>query len=179
MIVPTLKFMAFLPGSFFMLATGLTIAQKVPFSYYRGNEREGSDCPFRGSLKIRLIMATKAKTATKSDTFAIIETGGKQYMAAVGATLKVEKIKGPLGKEGFAVMKVGDKVVFDKVLLTDNGSDTVVGAPYVKGVTVEAEIKKIARSKKVVVIKYKAKSNHFQKKGHKQPYFEVAITKVA
>lgn len=104
--------------------------------------------------------------ATKE--FAIIQTGGKQYMVAEGDTVKIEKIKGD--------HKVGDKVVFEDILLVDNGSDTTIGMPFISGAKVQGEIKKIARAKKVVVIKYKAKSNYFKKRGHRQPFFEVKIT---
>jgi large subunit ribosomal protein L21 len=103
--------------------------------------------------------------------FAIIETGGKQYMVSLGDTVKIEKISGDF--------KTGDVVVFDRVLMVDNGSDTTIGEPYIKGAKVSAEIKKIDRQKKVVVIKYKAKSNYFKKRGHRQPFFEVKITKLA
>ena len=99
--------------------------------------------------------------------FAIIETGGKQYMVSEGEKVKIEKIKGDF--------KAGDSVVFDNVLLVDNGQDTTIGMPYIKGAQVTGEITKIARAPKVVVIKYKAKSNYFKKRGHKQPYFEVKI----
>ena len=102
--------------------------------------------------------------------FAIIETGGKQYLVSEGDTLRIEKITGEF--------KPGDSLVFDKVLLTDNGSTTNIGEPYLKGATVSAEIKKIDRAKKVVVIKYKAKSRYFKKRGHRQPYFDVKITKL-
>ncbi len=99
--------------------------------------------------------------------FAIIETGGKQYMVSEGDTVKIEKISGTFAE--------GDTVAFDKVILTDNGSDMVVGAPYITGAKVSAQIQKIAKAKKVVVIKYKAKSNYFKKRGHRQPFFEVKI----
>ena len=102
--------------------------------------------------------------------FAIIETGGKQYMVSEGDTLRIEKLPGE--------HKVGGSVSFP-VLLVDNGTDTTIGEPYIKGAKVSAEIKKIDRAKKVVVIKYKAKSNYFKKRGHRQPYFEVKITKLA
>lgn len=104
-------------------------------------------------------------------TFAIIETGGKQYLVSEGDILKVEKITGDY--------KAGDSVVFDKVLLTDDGSTTQIGEPYLKGAKVEAEVKSIGRAKKVVVIKYKAKSRYFKKRGHRQPFFEVKVTKLA
>ena len=107
--------------------------------------------------------------------FAIIETGGKQYMVSEGDTLKIEKISSKNGED----FKAGDSVTFDKVLLVDNGSDTTIGEPYIKGAKVSAEIKRIDRAKKVVVIKYKAKSNYFKKRGHRQPFFEVKITKLS
>jgi large subunit ribosomal protein L21 len=111
--------------------------------------------------------------------FAIIETGGKQYLVSEGDVLKVEKIKGPLTDKGYGTFNVGDAVTFENVLLVDNGSDTTIGEPYIKGAKVSAEIKKIDRAKKVTVIKYKAKSNYFKKRGHRQPFFEVKITKLA
>ncbi len=100
--------------------------------------------------------------------FAVIETGGKQYMVSAGQNVKIEKIKGDF--------KAGDTVVFDKVLLVDNGKDTTsIGEPYLKGASVTAEIVKIGRAPKVTVIKYKQKSNYFKKRGHKQPFFEVKV----
>ncbi|HVV15430.1 MAG TPA: 50S ribosomal protein L21 [Candidatus Paceibacterota bacterium] len=102
--------------------------------------------------------------------FAIIETGGKQYMVSEGDTVKIEKISGTFAE--------GDTVAFDKVLMLDNGADTTVGEPYIKGAKVSAQIQKIAKAKKVVVIKYKAKSNYFKKRGHRQPFFEVKISSI-
>ena len=109
--------------------------------------------------------------ATHTQEFAIIETGGKQYMVAAGDTVKIEKLPGEHA--------VGEKLVFDKVLLVDNGQDTTIGMPYITGAKVSGEVTKISRAKKVIVIKYKAKSNYFKKRGHRQPYFEVKITKLA
>jgi len=104
--------------------------------------------------------------------FAIIQTGGKQYLVEEGATVKIEKLSGD--------HKVGDAVSFGDVILSDNGKDaTTIGAPFIKGAKVEGTISKIGRLKKVTVIKYKAKSNYFKKRGHRQPFFEVKITKLA
>ena len=119
------------------------------------------------------------KMSKNTKEFAIIQTGGKQYMVTEGLTLKIEKIKGHLGKDGYAAFNVGDKVVFNDVLLVDNGSDTTIGMPFIDGAKVTAEIIKIARAPKVTVIKYKAKSNYFKKRGHRQPFFEVKILKLA
>ncbi|HXK35114.1 MAG TPA: 50S ribosomal protein L21 [Candidatus Paceibacterota bacterium] len=100
--------------------------------------------------------------------FAIIETGGKQYKAAVGSVLKVEKLPG--------TYKPGDKVSFGKVLLVAD-KDAKVGMPYL-GNQVEAEYLETGRAPKVTVIKYKAKSRYFKKRGHRQPYSKVKITAI-
>jgi large subunit ribosomal protein L21 len=99
--------------------------------------------------------------------FAVIQTGGKQYKVKVGDEIKIEKILGD--------HKEGDKVVFDKVLLVDNGSDTTIGTPYIEKAQVTGTITKVGRLAKVNVIKYKQKSKYFKKNGHKQPYFQVKI----
>ena len=99
--------------------------------------------------------------------FSVIETGGKQYLVKAGDTLRIEKI---LGEH-----KEGGKLVFDKVLLTDDGKATKVGSPYITGAKAEATLLKSDRAKKVVVVKYKAKSRYYKKRGHRQPYFQVKI----
>lgn len=99
--------------------------------------------------------------------FAVIQTGGKQYKVSAGDSLKIEKMEGDFKK--------GDKIVFDKVLLTDNGKDTVVGAPYISGAKVTASFESKSREKTVDVIHYKQKSRYFKKYGHRQPYFTVKI----
>jgi len=100
--------------------------------------------------------------------FAVIATGGKQYQVSVGEIVTIEKLKGD--------HKIGGKVVFDKVLLVDNGQDTTIGTPFIEGAKVEATIEKIDRLAKVIVIKYKAKSRYFKKNGHRQNIFKVKIT---
>ena len=102
--------------------------------------------------------------------FAVIATGGKQYKVSKGDTLKIEKLKGNF--------KVGDKVVFDKVMLVDNGKDTTVGTPYISAAKVEATLEEVGRAKKVEVIKYKPKSRYFKRNGHRQPYFKVKISAI-
>ena len=100
--------------------------------------------------------------------FAVIATGGKQYKVSKGDTLKVEKIKGDL--------KVGDKIVFDKVMLVEDGKETTIGTPYIEKAKVEAKLEEIGRNKTVEVIKYKQKSRYFKKYGHRQPWFKVRIS---
>jgi large subunit ribosomal protein L21 len=117
-------------------------------------------------------MATnKAKNTLGADTFAVIETGGKQYKVRVGDIVKIEKILGDHA--------VGGKIVFDRVLLVDTAGATNLGAPYIAGTTVQGEIKEIGREDKVNVVHYKQKSKYFKKYGHRQPYFKVAITTIA
>jgi large subunit ribosomal protein L21 len=100
--------------------------------------------------------------------FAVIETGGKQYKVAAGDKLKVEHLEAGDG-ETFS---------FDKVLLKSDGKKVEVGAPYVKGVKVEAKILGSGRDKKKIVFKYHSKTRYRKKKGHRQSYTEVEITKI-
>lgn len=102
--------------------------------------------------------------------FAVIKTGGKQYRVSVGDVIRIEKLSDE--------SQVGDKVVFDQVLLVDNGSDTTIGTPVITGATVSAEIVKIGRAEKVIVVKYLQKSRYFKKNGHRQPFVEVKITAI-
>ncbi len=99
---------------------------------------------------------------------AVIETGGKQYVVAKDSVLHIEKLAD--------AHTAGDKISFDKVLLTDDGKETTVGAPYVKGAKVSAELIEEGRDDKVTVIRYRQKSRYFKKKGHRQPYAKVKIT---
>lgn len=99
--------------------------------------------------------------------FAIIQTGGKQYSVSKGETITIEKLSGE--------HKEGDAVVFDKVLLHDNGSDTTIGTPYIPKASVKGTITKIGRAAKVLVVKYKQKSRYWKRNGHRQPFFQVRI----
>ena len=96
---------------------------------------------------------------------AIIETGGKQYYVSEGSQIYVEKLEGV----------EGDKVVFDKVLMCDG----VVGNPYLSSTKVEGKILKQGKQKKITVFKYKPNKRSTRvKKGHRQPYTKVEITKI-
>lgn len=100
--------------------------------------------------------------------FAIIETGGKQLLVKKGEKIQVEKLEGEAG----ATLK------FDKVLFTSDGKEFSLGKPYVSGAIVEGKILKQGRSKKIHVLKYKAKSKYRRKIGHRQHYTEVEIIKI-
>lgn len=110
------------------------------------------------------------KSSEKAGLFAVIATGGKQYLVSEGSRLKIEKLMGE--------HKEGDKLTFDSVLMKVNGSEVTLGNPTLKGASVSATLTKIARYKTVDVIKYKQKSRYFKKYGHRQPYFEVKIESI-
>lgn len=101
-------------------------------------------------------------------TFAVIETGGKQYLVSDDKSIVTEKLP----------IEAGGKVVFDKVVLMDDGSTTTLGAPYITGAKIEATVDTQGRGRKIVVIKYKAKSRYYKKRGHRQPFSKVTIKKV-
>ncbi|MEK7193083.1 MAG: 50S ribosomal protein L21 [Patescibacteria group bacterium] len=102
-------------------------------------------------------------------TFAVIETGGKQYQVSAGETISIEKLD----------VSEGEAVVFDHVLLIDDGVSTKTGEPYISGSTVKGTATKQGRGKKVMVVKYKAKVRYQKKNGHRQPFTEVKIESIA
>lgn len=114
----------------------------------------------------------KTVKADSDGSLAVIETGGKQYKVFVGDAIKIEKIKGKY--------KEGDSLTFDKVLLVDNGKDSIdIGTPYISGAKVFGTLLEIGRNRKITVIKYKQKSRYFKKNGHRQPYFKIQIDKIS
>src|SRR4030042_2502590 len=100
--------------------------------------------------------------------FAIIKTGGKQYKVSPGQKIKIEKIDAEENKG----------VVFDEVLLIDDGKKVEVGQPLVKGAKVEGKILKQDRADKITIFKYKSKKRYQVKRGHRQPFSLVEITKI-
>lgn len=101
---------------------------------------------------------------------AVIKTGGKQYLVAPGQKLKIEKLNVP----------EGGVVSFDEVLLILGDNEVAsIGTPTVKDAKVEARILKQARSKKVIVFKYRPKARHRKKQGHRQRFTEVEIQKIS
>jgi len=100
--------------------------------------------------------------------YAIIKTGGKQYMVNEGDVLTVEKLD----------VESGAKVVFDEVLAVGNNGELQVGSPVVSGAKVEATVVENGKSKKIIVFKYKPKKDYRKKQGHRQPYTKVRIEKI-
>ncbi|OGH82938.1 MAG: 50S ribosomal protein L21 [Candidatus Magasanikbacteria bacterium RIFOXYB1_FULL_40_15] len=99
--------------------------------------------------------------------YAVIETGGKQYLIKSGDTLKVEKLDAEAGKE----------FVFDKVLLLaeDDGTDVKIGMPYLDGVSISAEVMEQGRNKKIRVVKFKRKVRYRRVAGHRQHFTKVKV----
>ncbi len=102
---------------------------------------------------------------------AVIKTGGKQYVVTKGDTIFIEKLP--------ADVKAGDKVSFDEVLLVDDGKDTTIGTPTIKGASVSATVIEAGKAKKVEVVKYKAKSRYYKRRGHRQPFVSVKIDAIS
>lgn len=101
--------------------------------------------------------------------YAIIETGGKQYKVQEGDVIRVEKLGAP----------AESSYSFEKVLIVADGEDVKVGAPYVSGASVSAQILGDGRAKKVIIYKYKPKKGFHKKKGHRQPYTKLMIEKIS
>lgn len=99
---------------------------------------------------------------------AVIKTGGKQYLVSPGQKIKIEKIDA----------KEGEEVIFSDVLLVEKDKKLEIGNPIVKGVKVRGKVLKQGKSKKLIVFKYKSKTRYKVKKGHRQPFTEVEITKI-
>ena len=97
--------------------------------------------------------------------FAVIKTGGKQYIVSPGQRLKIEK----LAKEP------GDDVVFDEVLLVQKNNKIEIGTPFVSSTKVKAKILAQGKGKKITVIKFKPKVRYHKKQGHRQLYTEIKI----
>ena len=99
---------------------------------------------------------------------AVIKTGGKQYLVSPGDKIKIEKIK----------EKEGEEVVFSEVLLMEKSNKIDIGNPLVKDATVTGKVLSQSKAEKVTVFKYKSKTRRRTRKGHRQPFTEVEITKI-
>ena len=101
-------------------------------------------------------------------SFAIIETGGKQYKVSASNILKVEKLN---------IVK-GKKVEFKKVLLVNDDRNTEVGNPTVEGALVEGLVLDNIKDRKILVFKKRRRQNSRKKYGHRQHLSKIQITKI-
>ena len=100
--------------------------------------------------------------------YAIIRTGGKQFRAEPGQTIKVPSLSA----------EVGETVTFDDVLVTQTDDGVTVGAPAVKGAKVTGEVVEHGKGRKVIVFKWKRRKNYRRKQGHRQKYTAVRIDEI-
>lgn len=115
------------------------------------------------------ILYTLRTMATETTApFAVIATGGKQYVVREGDVLQVEL----LGDH-----KEGDKIEFDQVLMSDDGKSSKIGTPTTGG-KVTATYLGEKKGKKITIVRFKAKSNRDRRLGHRQHYAEIKIEKI-
>ena len=101
-------------------------------------------------------------------SFAVIQTGGKQYKVSASEILKIERLDSQVGKT----------VEFKNVLFLNDDKNTEIGNPNIKGAKVEATILKNTKNKTVLVFKKRRRKNSRKKYGHRQPISIIKITKI-
>ncbi len=99
---------------------------------------------------------------------AVIKTGGKQYLVKPGDKIEIEKVE----------KKEGEEIIFDQILLSEKNGKLEIGKPLVKGARVFGKILKQGKGDKEIIFRYKAKTRRRTKKGHRQFFTEVEITKI-
>jgi large subunit ribosomal protein L21 len=104
----------------------------------------------------------------RSDMYAVIKTGGKQYKVAAGENVKVEQIAADVGQE----------IVIDQVLAIGQGADLKVGAPWVSGASVKATVVSHGKHDKVRIFKMRRRKHYQKHGGHRQTYTELQISAV-
>lgn len=101
-------------------------------------------------------------------SYAIFSTGGKQFRAEPGVTIKVPLL----------AAEPGAKVVFDQVLLASDGKNIQTGKPMVGGVKVHAEVVRHGKGRKVKIYRFARRSGYRRHAGHRQQFTEVKIADV-
>ena len=101
--------------------------------------------------------------------FAVVEIAGQQYKVSKSDTIHVPKLES----------EVGQKVTFDKVLLVGDDKQTKIGAPYIAGTQVEAKVVNHLKDDKVIIFKKNRRKGYKVRRGHRQQYTTLEITKVA
>ena len=102
-------------------------------------------------------------------SFAIIQTGGKQYKVKASDILKVEKLKNE---------KPESKIEFNEVLAYGDDKNLEIGSPLLKGAKVEAEIIKNSKNRTILIFKKRRRQNSRRKNGHRQQYSLIKIKKI-
>ena len=102
-------------------------------------------------------------------SFAIIQTGGKQYKVKASEIIKIEQLEN---------LKTENKIEFNEVLAYGDDKSMEVGSPLVKGAKVEAEFIKNGKNKKILIFKKRRRKNSRKKNGHRQHYSLIKIKKI-
>ena len=102
-------------------------------------------------------------------SFAVIQTGGKQYKVKASDILKIEKLKNS---------KPENKIEFNEVLAYGDDKTLEVGSPLVKGAKVEAELMKNSKNRTILIFKKRRRQNSRRKNGHRQQYSLIKIKKI-
>ena len=100
-------------------------------------------------------------------TFAVIQTGGKQYKVKASEILKIERLK-----------DAKDKIEFNDVLAYGDDNNLEVGAPFIKGAKVEAQLVRNGKNRTVLVFKKRRRQNSRRKNGYRQEYSMIRINKI-
>ena len=103
------------------------------------------------------------------NTYAIVQTGSKQYRVEAGDSIRVESLP----------VYTGEIVDIDDVLMVSREGDVTVGAPVVEGARVRAQVTSRGRGRKITVFKYKPKVRYRRTKGHRQPYTDLRIIDIS
>ncbi|MDC0385536.1 50S ribosomal protein L21 [Pelagibacteraceae bacterium] len=101
-------------------------------------------------------------------SFAIIETGGKQYKVSASKILEIEKLNA----------KVGETVKFKNVLLLNDDKTTEIGSPSISGATVEAKLLDNVKDRTVLIFHKRRRKHSRKKNGHRQRHSKIQITKI-
>ena len=101
-------------------------------------------------------------------SFAIIETGGKQYKVSTSKILEIEKLDA----------KKGETIKFKNVLLLNDNKNTEIGSPSIEGATVEAKLLDNVKDRTILVFHKRRRKNSRKKNGHRQQHSKIQITKI-
>jgi len=150
----------------------LTLRLVIAYNFLRALTQRGVFYPPnlpRQIARISDASAVASEDWSMLEMYAIFRSGGRQYRAEVGATIDVERLP----------QDVDAQIEIDDVLLVSDGEKTLIGQPTVKGASVKATVVKQFRGKKVIVFKYRQRTNYRRRYGHRQYYTRLRIDDIS
>ena len=102
-------------------------------------------------------------------SYAVIKTGGKQYIVKASDILKIERLK---------ESKAETKIEFNEILAYGDDKNIEIGSPFIKGAKVEAELVKNSKNRTILIFKKRRRQNSRRKNGHRQKYSLIKISKI-